>query len=100
MTKKIRYVAYGVCPSCGKQIIRPYDCTIGVCTCSSAVEVPLKPALLLPIKSMLFQKINLIFTEFDIPREKLVSEALGLAFADKAIMKEAVENLKGESKKT
>jgi len=47
---------------------------------------------------MLFQKINLIFTEFDIPREKLVSEVLDLAFADKAFMKEVVENVRGGSK--
>ena len=41
-----RYVAYGRCPKCGAEMIRPPEVTTAVCDCQSVVEVPLRPAIL------------------------------------------------------
>lgn len=45
---QIRYVAYGRCPECGKEVIREPECTLAMCTCkNNPVEVPLQPTVLL-----------------------------------------------------
>lgn len=38
----------GTCPNCGEVFIRPAVCTHAVCNCSSIIEIPLHPVLILP----------------------------------------------------
>jgi len=40
----------GTCPRCGKEFMRPAECDTAACDCESAVEVPLKPALIFPLR--------------------------------------------------
>jgi len=46
----VKYVAVGKCPNCETEIIRSALCTHAACDCSSVVEVPLHPALILPCR--------------------------------------------------
>lgn len=90
-----RYVAYGECPNCGKQIIRNAECTLGVCTCSSVVEVPLKPTTLFRTNSRLYKKLEKIAGMVNIEIEELVSKTFETALNDKELVAEAIKRLRG-----
>jgi DNA-directed RNA polymerase subunit RPC12/RpoP len=47
---KIKYIATGVCPKCGKELIRDAEIDTAVCQCSSVVEVKLTIAAILPAR--------------------------------------------------
>jgi hypothetical protein len=47
---KIRWLAVGTCPQCGKEVVRDCECDVAVCRCSSVVKVDLTPSLILPPK--------------------------------------------------
>jgi DNA-directed RNA polymerase subunit RPC12/RpoP len=47
---KVKWIAMGVCPQCGKEVMRDEDCTHAVCTCSSVVVVKLTSVIVLPDK--------------------------------------------------
>lgn len=40
----------GTCERCGKEFVRQPPCDTAVCTCESAHEVPLHPAVILPVR--------------------------------------------------
>ena len=47
---KIKWIAVGTCPQCGKKLIRDVECDMAVCTCKSVSKVELTPVLILPPK--------------------------------------------------
>jgi hypothetical protein len=47
---KIKYIAAGTCPKCGKELIRDAEIDTAVCQCSSVVQVNLTMAAILPAK--------------------------------------------------
>lgn len=70
----IKYVAVGECPNCGIEIVRPAICTHAACDCSSVVEVPLHPVLVLP--SRLHAKIKHVTDLAGISVEDFVNSVL------------------------
>lgn len=90
-----RYVAYGVCPKCGEQIVRNAEVTIGVCTCSSAIKVPLKPCLLFRTNTRLYGKLEKIAKRVNIEVQELVDKTFETALNDKEFMVEAIKHLRG-----
>lgn len=90
-----RYVAYGVCPKCGQPLVRNLECTIGVCTCESAIKVALKPCLLFRINSRLYKKIEKTSKMLHVEVEEFVNRVYETALNDKAFMVEAVKELRG-----
>jgi hypothetical protein len=71
---KVKYKAVGTCPNCGTVFMRPAVCTHAICDCSSIIEVPLKPVLILP--SRLHRKIKKITDLAGIPLEDFVNALL------------------------
>ena len=47
---KIKWLSVGTCPQCGKELVRDAEADVAVCTCSSAVQVNLTIAAILPAK--------------------------------------------------
>ena len=47
---KVKWIAVGECPQCGKEIIRNGECDMAVCVCQSVVKVDLTLAAILPPK--------------------------------------------------
>ena len=47
---KIKYIAVGTCPKCGKEFVRDAEVDVAVCQCSSVVQVNLTTAAILPPK--------------------------------------------------
>ena len=47
---KIKWIAVGTCPQCGKELIRDAECDMAVCNCKSISKVELTPVLILPPK--------------------------------------------------
>ena len=90
-----RYVAYGECPNCGKRMIRNAECSVAVCTCSSAVKVPLKPTMLFRTNSRLYGKLEKIAKRVNIEVQELVSKTFETALNDKEFMVEALKELRG-----
>jgi len=57
--QEFRYVAYGVCSQCGRELIRPDECTHALCDCENEpVTVDLQPTILL--RSSLLQKLQML----------------------------------------
>jgi hypothetical protein len=71
---KTKIVAIGVCPNCGTVFTRSAICTHAICDCSSVVEVPLHPALIMPNK--LHAKIKKVADLAGIPLEDFVNALL------------------------
>ena len=46
-----KIVSVGVCPACGKEFVRPYECTHCTCDCESVRLIPLEPAMIVDGKS-------------------------------------------------
>jgi hypothetical protein len=90
-----RYIAYGECPKCGSPIIRKPEITVGVCTCESAIKVPLNPTLLFRTSSRLYRKIQKIAGMFDVSVKALVSKVYETVLSDKEFMVEAINQLRG-----
>ena len=90
-----RYVAFGECPNCGKQMIRNAECTVAVCTCSSAIKVPLKPTMLFRTENQLYRKIEKIAGMLHVEVQELVDKTFETALNDKALMDEAIKKLRG-----
>ena len=88
-----RYVAYGVCPKCGEPIVRNAEVTIGVCTCASAVKVPLKPCLLFRTNARLYGKLEKIAKRVNIEVQELVTKTFETALNDEKFMVEAIKNI-------
>jgi hypothetical protein len=78
---KVRYVAVGVCPSCRKEFVRPPSCSHAICDCSSIIEVPLHPALILPER--LYAKIKHVTDLAEVTVEALVNKMLEVAVKEK-----------------
>ena len=47
---KIKWIAVGTCPQCGKELIRDAEADVAVCTCKSVIKVKLAIVAELPIK--------------------------------------------------
>jgi len=90
-----RYVAFGVCPKCGKQMIRNAECTVAVCTCSSAIEVPLKPAMLFRTNARLYKKLEKIAGMLHIGTEEFVVKVYETALDNEEFMVKALKELRG-----
>lgn len=93
-----RYVAYGECPNCGKQMIRNAECTVAVCTCESAIKVPLKPTMLFRTESHLYQKIEKVAKMLHIEVQELMNKTFETALNDKQLMAEAIKRLRGRKR--
>ena len=90
-----RYVAYGECPNCGKQMIRNAECTVAVCTCSSAVKVSLKPTMLFRTNSRLYGKLEKTAKKVNVEVEELVDKTFETALNNKEFMVETIKKLRG-----
>jgi len=90
-----RYVAYGVCPKCGEPIVRNAEVTTAVCTCASAIKVPLKPSLLFRTNSRLYGKLEKIAKKVNVEVQELADKTFETALNDKAFMVEAIKELRG-----
>lgn len=90
-----RYVAFGECPNCGKEMIRNIECTVAICTCESAIKVPLKPTMLFRTESRLYGKIEKIAGMLHIEVQELINKTFEVALNDKEFMDEAIKRLRG-----
>lgn len=75
---KVKFVAVGICERCGKEFVRPPECDCAVCNCSSAVLIPLDPALILP--TAMYDKFQKISEQAGTSVEKCVNDVLEIAF--------------------
>ena len=99
MKRSLRYVAYGECPNCGAQIIRQYDCTVGVCDCKNPyVEVPLKPTMLFRANSRLYRKIEKIAEMVGVSVEAFVTKIFDLALDNEEFLRNFLKQVRGGSK--
>lgn len=95
-----KYVAYGECEKCGKPIVRNAECTVAVCTCESAVEVPLKPTMLFRTNARLYKKIEKICDQFKIRIDEFVTELLDQGIKElKKMSVHDLQKLAGGSRK-
>jgi len=95
--RAFRYVSYGECPKCGAEHIRNPVITLAVCTCESAIKVPLKPTILFRTNSRLYKKIERICEQFKIEIQRFVPEllCLGVKELEKLSAEEQRELLAG-----
>ena len=74
---KLKYVMMGTCERCGKELVRTADCDVAACDCQSAVEVPLQPFLIVPIR--IYNRFQKVADREKVPIESLVNMVLRLA---------------------
>jgi len=94
MARSFRYVSAGVCPKCGRLIVRNPECTMAVCTCSSAVKVPLKPALLFRTNSRLYRKLENVAKALNVSVQELIDKTFDKALDDKEFIVKTVKELR------
>jgi hypothetical protein len=75
---EVKIVAVGSCERCGKEFVRPPECDCAACNCSSAVLIPLDPALILPTR--MYNKFQKIAEQAGTSVEKCVNCLLEVAF--------------------
>lgn len=85
---KIEYRMIGICTNCGREFVRPLECTHAACDCESAILVPLYPALILPPRMR--RRFEKIADQANVSLERLINAVLeeGLKFINKMSIKE------------
>jgi hypothetical protein len=72
--QKVKIVSVGECMKCQKEFVRPYPCDVAVCTCDSAIEVALEPALILPSRD--YARLSKLAKMADVSVQKLFETLL------------------------
>jgi hypothetical protein len=72
--KLVKIISVGECPKCHDIIVRGYPIDTAVCTCESAIEVALEPALVLPSRS--YARLSKLAKMANVTVEKLVQVLL------------------------
>ena len=78
--RKEKIVAVGVCPTCGKEFIRPYECTYAACDCESVRLIPLEAAMVIDSKS--YAKLSNLAKFAGVSVQKVVNVLLDTAIEE------------------
>ena len=88
-----KIVSVGVCPACGREFVRPYECTHAVCDCESATLIKLEPAMVVDGKS--YAKISRIAKLADVSVDRVL-EILLETYIEELEEKGLLNLVKGE----
>jgi hypothetical protein len=70
----VKIISVGECPKCGKRLIRAYPIDTAVCTCDSAIEVPLDLAFV--VSKRVYVRLSNIAKMANVTVERLVEVLL------------------------